>query len=534
MTPANAVPRRRGRLPSRVRPARFLALTIAALGCRGTEPGPQRHTVIDSRDRYDPKSLDPALSTDVPTGRAVSYLFDGLTRFSVDAKLEPALATRWETSADGREYTFHLRSGVKFHDGKPLRASTVARSFARALDPANKAVRPWPLYPIAGARAFASGSAPTIAGVTVVDDSTLRIRLDTALAIFPKLLAMPVASVVPDSTPADFGQHPVGTGPWRFVRWQHDDFVLLARNPTYFAGAPRVDSLMIRVIPEPSTAVAEFESGNVDILYVPEADTRQWEQTDEKKALLVSTPALRLWYVAINTTRGPLKDPRVRQALNHAVDVKAIVDRLIGGRGRLAAGVIPPSLDGADTARHPYAYDPKLAKKLLAEAGYEKGFSVEIWHGQDETFARVAQALQGYLADVGVHATIVQRESAAAREASRNGQVDLFVKDWYADYPDAEDFLYPLLHSANRGVGGNVSFYESPAVDKLIAKSRLEQNAAVRAQLYRQADSLAFLDAPLIYLFFYDELYAVQPWVHGFEAPVIFTGQRFTTVTIGH
>ncbi|MGH7632746.1 MAG: ABC transporter substrate-binding protein, partial [Gemmatimonadaceae bacterium] len=116
--------------------------------------------------------------------------------------------------------------------------------------------------------------------------------------------------------------------------------------------------------------------------------------------------------------------------------------------------------------------------------------------------------------------------------ASRNGKTDMFVKDWYADYPDAENFLYPLLHGANRGVGGNVSFYENPEFDRIVTKARTEQDSVKRDALYRQADSLSFADAPMIYLFFYNELYAVQPWVKGFIAPTIFNGQKFTDVTI--
>jgi peptide/nickel transport system substrate-binding protein/oligopeptide transport system substrate-binding protein len=508
----------------------FAALLVL-VACHGSEAA-HRRTLVDARDRYDPKSLDPALSTDVPTGRAVSYIFDGLTRFSPDAKVGPSLATHWDVSPDGRTYLFHLRRGVRFHDGTLFHASDVVHSFIRVLDPSNKSGRPWPLYPIAGAREFAAGKATAVAGLTAVDDSTVRITLDTALAIFPKLLAMPVASMVPAKISADFGEHPVGTGPWTLASWQHDDFVLLARNTEYFGGAPQLDSLMIRIIPEPSTAVAEFESGNVDLLYVPEADAPRWEQTDEKKALLTTAPALRLWYVALNTTRGPLKDVRVRQALNHAVDVRTILDKLLGGRGRVAAGVIPPTLEGADTARKPYTYDPAAAKKLLAAAGYANGFDIELWIPQDPAFARVAESIQSYLAAVGVRAKIVQRESAAAREAARHGQTDMFVKDWYADYPDAENFLYPLLHGANRGVGGNVSFYENPAFDRIVSLARTEQDSTKRAALYRQADSLAFTDAPMIYLWFYNELYAVQPWVKGFVAPTIFNGQKFTDVTI--
>jgi peptide/nickel transport system substrate-binding protein/oligopeptide transport system substrate-binding protein len=118
------------------------------------------------------------------------------------------------------------------------------------------------------------------------------------------------------------------------------------------------------------------------------------------------------------------------------------------------------------------------------------------------------------------------------RAAARKGETDLVLKDWYADYPDAENFLYPLLHSANRGQGGNVSFYSNPRFDRLVDHARAEPNAQSRAALYSEADLLAFRDAPMAYLFFYNELYAVQPWIRGFEVPTIFNGQRWTDVSI--
>ena len=140
---------------------------------------------------------------------------------------------------------------------------------------------------------------------------------------------------------------------------------------------------------------------------------------------------------------------------------------------------------------------------------------------------------QGYLKEAGIRAEIVQRDASSMREAARNGQTDLVLKDWYADYPDADAFLYPLLHTANRGVGGNVSFFSNPQFDQLVSRARAEQNDSVRAALYRDADALAFREAPMVFLFFYNELYAVQPWISGFQVPVIFNGQRWTDVTIG-
>ncbi|MEO7647446.1 MAG: ABC transporter substrate-binding protein, partial [Gemmatimonadaceae bacterium] len=287
-----------------MRRAYLILLLLAAVACRGGDSSPSRRTLIDSRDTYDPRSLDPALSTDVPTGRAVAYVFDGLVRFTPDAQIVPGLAKSWDVSSEGRVYTFHLRTGVNFHDGRPFTARNVLSSFQRVLDPATTGGRGWPLYPIQGAREYGDGKARTISGLAAPNDSTVVITLTEPFAIFPKLLAMPVASIIPDTVPGNFGEHPVGTGPWKFVEWRHDDYLLFVRNDQYWGGAAQAESLMARVIAEPSTAVAEFETGNVDVLLVPEQEARNWEQTDERSAMLASAPALRFWYVGINTTRG--------------------------------------------------------------------------------------------------------------------------------------------------------------------------------------------------------------------------------------
>ncbi len=507
-------------------------LVALVAGCRRADPVGDRHTLIDSRDWYDPRSLDPARSTDVPTGRAVAYLFDGLTRFTPGAQVEAALATRWDVSPDGLQYTFHLRQGVSFHDGKPFLARHVVQSFKRVLDPTSKGGQVWPLYPIKGARAYADGKS-TALGIDTPNDSTVVITLEEPFAIFPKLLAMPVASIVPDSTGADFSEKPIGTGPWRLVEWKHDDYVKFARNPSYFGGAPTIDTLLARIIPEPSTAVAEFESGTVDILYVPEDQTRAWEDTDARQARLTSAPALRLWYVGVNTTRGPLKDVRVRRAIAQALDVPALLKQLLAGRGRVAAGVIPPSLEGADTTRQIIPYDSTAARKALADAGFPNGVDLELWCSQSAPFPRIAQTMQAYLGAAGIRVKIVQRDASAMRAAARAGRTDLVLKDWYADYPDAENFLYPLLHTVNRGAGGNVSFFSDTTFDRLVDASRRESVATKRAALYRQADSVAYGQMGLVPLLFYNELYAIQPWVQGFEVPVIFNGQRWTKVTLG-
>src|SRR5256884_2887656 len=351
----------------RARSVLFHTALVVAAACGRPAAGRAGLVYYES---YDPRSLDPARSTDVPTGEMVTLAFDGLPQFDADGRLLPALADRWTTGRDGngREYVFHLRPGVKFHDGTPLTAAAVRASMLRVLSPATKGGRPWPLYPIAGAEAYAAGRAGDVSGITVLGDSGVAFTLTEPLAIFPKFLAMPVASVVPAPSPTDLAQRAVGTGPWRFVAWQHDDYLLFARNPSYWGGAPASDTLRVRIIPEPLTRAAEFEAGRLSVIEVPFGETARWR--GERPAQLVEKPALRVVYVALNNRRGPLRDPRVRQAINHAVNVPEILATVYGGRGGLPPGALPPGLAGSDTTPRGDGYDPAAARALIANAGY--------------------------------------------------------------------------------------------------------------------------------------------------------------------
>jgi peptide/nickel transport system substrate-binding protein len=501
---------------------RLLLTTTLVLAACGDRSG---QTTLDYFFTYDPRSLDPALSTDVPTGEVVSMLFDNLTQFDADANLAPGLARSWETDRSGRVYTFHLRGGAVFHDGRPIKAADVRASMLRALAPGTTGGRSWPLLPIRGARAYAAAEAKDVDGISVRDDSTVVLTLEEPLNVFPKLLAMPVAAVVPTPTPSDFDQNPIGSGPWRFVSWSHDDAIVLAKNERYWGGAPRSDTLRIRIIPEPLTQAAEYEAGQLSVVEVPVGETRRWEQNHADE--LQRRPALRDLYVAINTTRGPLKDVRVRRALNHAIDVRTLLTTVMADRGVPAAGSLPPTILGYDSTRAPYGYDPAKAKRLLAEAGYPNGFAIKLWRTQRAELARLAQSIQQSLAEVGIRAEIVERDASSARAAVRNREADLFLTDWWADYPDPENFNYPLFHSRNKGPGGNYAFLADATLDSMITRARATTDESEKARLSRDIDSRVFDLAPWIFLWFPVDIWAARPEVKGWRYPLVFTGQRW-------
>jgi ABC-type transport system substrate-binding protein len=474
---------------------------------------------------YDPRSLDPALSTDVPTGEVVALIFDNLTQFNVNGELEPGLATSWTPDSTGRVYTFHLRTGARFHDGTPVTAEQVRQTFIRALDPATKGGRAWPLFPIAGARAFANGEAQSVSGIATPDDSTVVLTLEQPLNVFPKLLAMPVTAITPAPLGPTFSEHPVGSGPWKFVSWTHDDAIVLARNESYWGAKPAADSIRIRIIPEALTQAAEYEAGQLSVVEIPFGESRRWET--EHGSEILKRPAIRDAYIAINTTRGPLKDVRVRRALNHAVDMPTILRTVIGGRGIQAAGALPPGILGYDSTRAPYAHDPALAKRLLAEAGYPNGFSLKLWRTSREQYSRIAQAVQQQLGEVGITVEIIERDASAARAAARNGETDLFFTDWYADYPDPENFNYPLFYSGSKGSGGNYAYFADAALDSMILRARATLDLAEKERLSREIDQRVFEAAPWIFAYFPVDWWARRPEVSGWEIPAIFNGQRW-------
>jgi peptide/nickel transport system substrate-binding protein/oligopeptide transport system substrate-binding protein len=508
--------------------ALFLCLLAACHGEGGAQRGRGPAGLV-YYETYDPRSLDPALSTDVPTGEMVTLLFDGLTQFDPDGRLLPGLSDHWSADRTGQHYLFHLRAAATFHDGRPVVAANVKQSFLRVLDPATRGGRVWPLLPIAGAEDYAAGRARDVRGIEVLGDSAVAFTLTEPLAVFPKFLAMPVASVVPSPVPADFGQRPTGSGPWRFVAWQHDDYLRFVRNAAYWAGPAAAESLTVRIIPEPLTRAAEFLAGQLSVVEIPFGETAKWER--EHPEWLRRKPALRVVYVALNNRRGPLRDANVRRAINHAVNVPEILRTVWNNRGIAARGAIPPALGGGDTTRARYAYDTTAARRLLRDAGYPNGFALQLWRsGTNVELGRVAQAIQAQLADVGIRVEVVSRDASSMREAARKGETDMALLDWWADYPDGDNFLYPLFHSASFGPGGNVSFFSDRVADSLILVARRTVDQRARETLYRQIDERVYQAAPWLYLWFPVDLWAQHPSIEGWDVPVIFNGQRWTTV----
>ncbi len=519
------------RLPQWLIPILILWLIV---GCGGGQ-SPQEK-IYRTYLGADPTTLDPALSNDAGSGELCALLYDGLVRFGTGTEVLPDVAEEWEISPDGHTYTFFLRPGVRFTNGRQVTAGDFKFSFERVLDPETKSSRGWVFQDIMGAKDFMAGKAEEVSGIRLLDQGILQITLEKPFAPFLGFMAMPAALVVPreevEQWGEDFSEHPVGCGPWVLEEWIHDDHLTLTANPDYFGAPPKLDGILYRIIPETMTVTAEFEAGNLDWMGIPLAEFDRWANNPSWKPYVHSQLKLQDTYIGINNQKPPFDDIRVRQALNHAVDVITIMETIRPGRGIRANGAIPPGLLGSDPERPPYPYDPARARVLLAQAGYPNGFRMELWKVQSPEVTRILEAVQAYLADVGIRAEIVSRDWGMLKQAINAGEPDAYYMTWFADYPDGENFLFPTFHSVNWGGGGNRARYKNEQVDALIEKARRLLDEEERGRLYRQIDELIFREAAWLYLWFPKIFVVQQPWVKNFRQHLMFNADKLLEVDI--
>jgi peptide/nickel transport system substrate-binding protein/oligopeptide transport system substrate-binding protein len=471
-----------------------------------------------------PATLDPALLTDVYGRAVVSQIFDGLVQFDAHLKPLPALAEFWEASRDGRTWTFTLRRGVAFHHGREVTAHDVVYSLTRLLNP-QKPVPVAELFRcIRGAPEFIQGNTDNIEGLKAVDRYTLQIVLEEPLAPSLVVLGLAHAAVVPreevEKKGDQFGRAPVGTGPFKFVQWEPDQQIVLKAHDRYYEGRPFLDTVVFKIDSSHEETFAEFLQGNLEETIIPSRKTEEVRADPKyRQYQRVRISTLSLLYIGFNTQRKPFDDRRVRQAFNYAVDKEAIVREITRMGSLPATGALPPGMLGYDPDRQGYPYHPEKAKRLLAEAGYPDGVGfpvVQLWSisKADSTKAELA-AYQRYLAELGVQVEIhFAPDWPTYQKMLEQGQLPMFRLSWYADIPDPDNFLFPLLHSTSRT---NRTFYRNPLADQLLEQARRELDENRRIALYREVERLVMEDAPWITQHYYVSDYLYQPYVQGVE-----------------
>ncbi len=504
----------------------FLALLAAGLyGCSGGDA--RRGNALVYRIMTDPPSLDPAHSTDTTSGTITELIFDGLVELDpVTLEIVPAVARSWDVSDDQLVYTFHLRKGVKFHNGREVKASDFRYTFERTMSPDTASERTWVLEFIKGADEFLAGKARSIEGVEVLDDYTLRLTLEHPYPLFLQLLHMDAANAVAREVAEkwgdDFVDHLVGCGPYKFVRWKRYATVELEAFDDYYGERAKIDRIEFKVIPYTDIALLKYEEGELDMLdQLPTGRVREAQRRlpEEFKVW----PQLGTYYIGINNDRPPFKgNVRLRQALNHAVNKEAICEAIMEGVPTPAKGILPPGIPGYNPDLKGYPYNPELAKKLLAEAGYPGGEGlgeIELWYNTDAGHGRICIEVQNQLKRLGFKVRLRNYDWGSYLEACRSGEPMLMRMGWIADMPDPENFLYILLHTDKIG-STNYSRYSNPDFDKLVEKAMHTADPEERIALYQKAEEMAVQEAVWIFIYYYREVLMCKPYVKGLVFPL--------------
>jgi peptide/nickel transport system substrate-binding protein/oligopeptide transport system substrate-binding protein len=481
-----------------------------------------------------PTTLDPAHIVDVTGGSIAAKLFNGLVRCGDDLGISPDIADAWTISDDGLSYTFSLRRGISFANGRETTARDFKYSFQRILNPTTMSPNTWVLDKIRGAVDFMKGEKDEVEGIQVIDRYTLRITLERPFAPFLNLLAMTAAYVVPeediDRWGPDFSSHASGTGPFIIEEWVPNTVIRLGRRTDYFNDPAEVRGIVYRIIPEDLTAVTEYEIGNLDVITLPASEFRRFMEDTERRPLISSLPGLNTYYLGLNCSRYPLSNRNLRRALNYAIDTPRILETLYEGRGRPAEGPLPDILRKWPL-NSPYEFDPEKAKRILAQEHMQQ-MRLRFYITADQEVVDLAEVIQQYLEDVGIHADIRQLEWSAFKEAVSRGDADIFYLSWWADYADPENFLFPLFHSLNHGSAGNRTRYTNTEVDMLIEKGQHTMEQHERLLYYRKAEQMIIEDAPCVFMWHRTDFTARQPWISHYRLYPVYSMDKGTEIRL--
>ena len=474
-----------------------------------------------------PSTLDPALISDTYGFTVAQQIFDGLVQYDGSLTIIPAIAQSWKASRDGLQWTFFLRKGVKFHNGREVTADDVIYSFTRILDPRVNSKAAEVFLKVVGAKEFVEGRAKTVQGLRSLDRYTIQIELAETSAPFVASLAIGYAKIVPrevvEEFGAKFGGQPVGTGPFRFVRWKKDEDIVLEANKDYYAGRPLLDRLEYKIFPghQRDAMLASFERGGLEDTDIPASEFERF-QTDGRYQF-VSRPILGVRFFGLNTSEGPLTNKLVRQAFNYAIDRESIVREINKNRYKAGHSFLPPGTYGYEPQFRPYPFDPQQAKALLAKAGFPggKGLPVfQVWSSvKSGDIEREHEALQRYLADVGIRVEFHYNTNwPNFNREVYEGKYAIFRYGWVADVPEPDNFLYRLFHSQSRN---NLTRYHNEQVNRLLDRARGENEYLKRIALYREALRIITEDAPVIPLNYYSYERVFQPYVKSIEVSAL-------------
>jgi oligopeptide transport system substrate-binding protein len=470
----------------------------------------------------DPHTLDPAVSGEALSHEYIMQIFSGLVR--LDDNLEPVgdIAERWDLSEDGTTYTFYLREGVRFHDGREVKAGDFKYSWERACDP-DTSSRTAPAYlgDIVGVAEVLAGQTEEISGLRVINDYTLEVTIDAPKSYFLAKMSYPTSFVVDRDNASSGGEwwrHPNGTGPFKLLEWQEQSQLVLGRSELYYGEVAQVEAVVFQLyagVPMNLYETGEIDVSGVSIYYIDRV-------TDERGPFyqdLRVYPELSFFYLSFNTTKPPFDDENIRRAFCHAVDKDKIVSLVYRDMVQPASGILPPGMPGYNEGLAGLEYDIELARELISSSKYGDVANLPpITVTDSGRGGLISSDLEAIIYEwrenLGVEVEVRQLEPERFLYHLGEEVDEIYFSGWIADYPHPQDFLDILFHS---GAENNYGGYSNPEVDALLDMANVELDSEVSLDLYQQAEQILVSEAACLPLWFGQNYLLVKPYVSGYE-----------------
>lgn len=483
--------------------ARFVVVALAltlVLGMSGISLADNDTLVIGSG--AEAVGLDPRLETDVPSFERINVIIEPLLRIDHSLELEPWLAKSWEFSNDNLTLTFYLEEGITFHDGEPFTAEDVKYTFDWVLDPDNAAPN--------------RGLYEDIQEIVIENDYVVHFHLGQQNSFLLNNIArMPIVPAH-DGDRENYRQRPIGTGPYQFVSWTRDDRLVLSAYENYWKGTPNTPNLVFRAIPENSTRLLAFESGEVDMYQGGVVPTELPRLEDDPNLVVQRVAGTGYNYLGFNTKVGPLADVRVRQALSHVINREGIVQRVLNGIGQPGIGPVSPALPWFNEDVRRYDYSPEVAQELLAEAGYEPGeISIRLYTNENADRMRIAEILQFEAQRAGINVEVIIEEwGAYLSRIQDTDDYDIFILGW-AGQLDPDRAMIRQFHTDG---SNNYTFYSDERLDYLLEKGRtVPPDSQESIDIYREAQAIVVENVPYGFINYSEEVGLSHPYISGYQ-----------------
>lgn len=441
-----------------------------------------------------PRSFDPQRNTDSSTLAVTKQIYNNLFLIDENGDVISELVDNYSIDEDNA-ITLKLKKGVLFHDGSEMKALDVKKSLERNLKiPVSKVL------------------VESIEGIEILDDYTLKIIQKNSPFILLHNLAHSSTAIVKESVEDENGVNLLGTGAYKIKDWKLAEKITLERFNSYFEGAPQVEEIVFQTIPESSNRLIALETKEIDIAYdISANDIKGIEKKPDLK--VINKPSLGSDFLTINTEK--LKDKRVRQALDYAIDKDSIIKAVYEGYGVVPNSILSPNVFGYSKDGKKREYNPEKARDLLQEAGVEN-LKLNLWIYDEPSRQQMAQIIQANLKEVGIDTEIMVAEVSTFLQYTGMGEHDMLIGLWYVSTGDADYGYYPLLHSSSRGAIGNRSFYSNVKVDRLLDSARAASDVDKRREEYKEVQDIVFEDVPLLPIAYKNYVIGLQKNVEGF------------------